>query len=383
MSKVEHIVARIEKTGKISMKKINLLLLALLTTIAACSTQSYHANDEEDTLLALIKERQQARANATPFFNQSAISVAQTGYLANPNVQAFIQYHSQKNPLDINYLNNFFASVGYRGDIINIMNRPSTSRPWYVFEKDNASASKIAAGARFYQQNRVAIDRAAAKYGVPASIIVAIIGIETNYGSYMGKMRTADALATLAFDYPRRGAFFQQELAEFLQLAQEEHRDPMSFTGSYAGAMGMPQFMPSSFRKWAVDANGDGYHDIWRNIDDVVASVANYMKQHGWQTGGKMVIPVALTPTPQLNLLMEEKTALNHTVKSLRQMGVVPLQSVDDNEKAVLFRLETASGQYQYFIGLNNFYTVWRYNNSRLYVMAVRNIANGVMGDGL
>lgn len=364
------------------MKKFSMVLMSLL--LAACGTVQQPHSGSDDVLAALIdgKQKQQETALA-PFFNQSALSVAQTGYLANPNVQAFIQYHSKNNHLDVYYLNNFFAQVAYRGNIIDIMNRPSTSRPWYMFQKDNASASKIAAGERFYQQNRFAIDRAAVKYGVPASIIVAIVGIETNYGSYMGNIRTADALATLAFDYPRRGAFFQQELLHFLQLAQEEKRDPMSFTGSYAGAMGMPQFMPSSFRKWAVDANGDGYHDIWGNIDDVAASVANYMKQHGWQTGGKMVIPVALTPTPQLNLLMEEKTNLNQTVKSLRQMGVMPLQSVDDNEKAVLFRLEVAPNQYQYFIGLNNFYTVWRYNNSRLYVMAVRDIANGVLGEGL
>lgn len=343
-------------------------------------------NSGSEDVLANLIDSQQGKykiVNGVPFFNQSALSVAQTGYLANPNVQAFIHYQSKQNHLDVHYLNRFFSEVGYRGDIIRLMNRPSTSRPWYVFKKDNASASKIAAGARFYEQHRQAIDRAAARYGVPASIIVAIIGIETNYGNYMGNIRTADALATLAFDYPRRGAFFQQELAEFLQLAQSEHRDPLSFSGSYAGAMGMPQFMPSSFRKWAVDADGDGYRDIWRDVDDVAASVANYMKQHGWQKGGKMMVSVALTPTPQLLLLMEEKTALKHTVKEWRQMGVVPLEDLDDDEKAVLFRLETDAGSHQYFLGLNNFYTVWRYNNSRLYVSAVREIANGIFGEGL
>lgn len=375
------------------MNKI--LSAAALLLLAACGSQPLlngnQSSNTNDPLMDLVNNRTGQNTAATarpvngeaPFFNQPAASVNQGGYLANPNVQAFIRYHSQYSGLDAYYLQSFFSQAGYRGNIIDIMNRPGTSRPWYAFAKDNSGAARINGGRRFYQNNRDAIDRAAARYGVPAELIVAIIGIETGYGSNMGSIRTGDALATLAFDYPRRGHFFQKELAEFLKLAHEEGRDPLSFTGSYAGAMGMPQFMPSSFRKWAADGNGDGRRDIWSNPYDVAASVANYMKVHGWQTGKPMIVPVALNPTPQLLAIIEEKTALTRTVGQLRQHGVQPAFALSDNEKAVLFRLETAPGRYEYFIGLNNFYTVWQYNNSRMYVTAVRNIANGIGNGGL
>lgn len=335
-----------------------------------------------DPLMEML-EQPPAASDEAPFFNRPAASVTSGGYLNNPNVQDFIAYHSRHSGLDAYYLQSFFAQAGYRGNIINIMNRPGTSRPWYEFARDNSGAARINGGRRFYQTHRAVIDQAAARYGVPAEIIVAIVGIETGYGSNMGSIRTGDALATLAFDYPRRGHFFQKELAEFLKLAREEGRDPFSFSGSYAGAMGMPQFMPSSFRKWAADGNGDGRRDIWGNVSDVAASVANYMKVHGWQTGRPMIVPVRMEATPQLLAIIEEKTALNYTVGQLRQHGVEPVQPVADSERAILFRLETAPGRYEYFIGLNNFYTVWKYNNSRMYVTAVRDIANGIGRGGL
>ena len=202
--------------------------------------------------------------------------------------------------------------------------------------------------------------------------------LQHNYGKNVGNIRTADSLATLAFDYPRRGAFFQKELGEFLKLAQEERRDPFSFTGSFAGAMGMPQFMPSSFRQWAVDFDGDGRRNIWNSIPDVAASVANYMKQHGWQTGGRMIVPVNVPVTPQILAIIDEKTNLNYTMGQLRQMGVQPVQAINNDERVILFRLEIAPNNFQYFVGLNNFYTVWQYNHSRMYVTAVRDIANGI-----
>ena len=373
------------------IKKLNLLIL--IAVLAACSNSQQpirppqNITNQQDPLMDMLNGYQQYQVmsrNEPIFFNQStAASVSQTGYLANPNVQAFIQYQNKVNGLDINYLNNFFAQVTYRANLINIMNRPATSRPWYEFQKGNSGITKINAGRVFYQQNRQAIDRAAAQYGVPAEIIVAILGIETNYGKNVGNIRTADSLATLAFDYPRRGAFFQKELGEFLKLAQEERRDPFSFTGSFAGAMGMPQFMPSSFRQWAVDFDGDGQRNIWNSIPDVAASIANYMKQHGWQTGGRMIVPVNVPVTPQILAIIDEKTNLNYTMGQLRQMGVQPMQAINNNERVVLFRLEIAPNNFQYFVGLNNFYTVWQYNHSRMYVTAVRDIANGIAGGNL
>lgn len=371
------------------MKKYSVFILFFLT---ACGYNQQYAYKQEvsetDPLMDIVYQRQIVNTqtsviNPIPVFNQPSDSIEKTGFLANPNVQAFIQYHHQNSGLDLDYLNDFFARATYRGNIINIMNRPGTSRPWYEFQQNNAGMAKIQAGKRFYQQHQSTIDRIAVQYGVPAELIVAIIGIETNYGRYTGNIRVGDSLSTLAFAYPRRAAFFQKELLEFLKLAQEEQQDPFVFTGSYAGAMGMPQFMPSSFRQWVVDANNDGHRDIWGDVADTAASVAHYLKQHGWQTGKRMIIPVSLTMTPQLQAVIDEKTALTYSVAQLRQMGVVLQQTVAEDEKAVLYALEVAPKQFNYYIGLNNFYTVWQYNHSRMYVTAVRDIANGIADKGL
>ena len=354
-------------------------MTAAALILAACAVEQ---PQRPDTAAETVVEP--VAKTGMPHFNQSTADiVATTGFNANPNVQAFIDYQVKHNGFSRNELLSFFDNVAYKGNIINIMDRPGTSNPWYKFREGNAGAAKISGGQRFYQQNRQVIDQVARQYGVPAEIIVAIIGIETNYGPNTGSFRVADALATLAFEYPRRSEFFQKELNELLLMSREEREDPLSFTGSYAGAMGLPQFMPSSYRKWAVDADGDSHRNIWGSIPDVAASVANYMKAHGWQSGGKVVVPVSLSITPELQAVIDEKTELKYSVGQLRKMGVTPMQEIADHERAILFRLETSPGVYEYFIGLHNFYTIWQYNHSRMYVTAVRDIANGVGAGGL
>ena len=352
------------------MKKTILSALAALFLLS-CSTTGN--TPQKETPVPPVGKR--------PVFDHAADSVAVSGFNGNANVQRFIAHEAAGGKFSNGELQSFFDGVVYKGNIINIMNRPGTSRPWYEFRTGNSGASKINNGRRFYTQHKTTIDAVARSYGVPAELIVAIIGIETNYGGNMGSFRLADSLSTLAFDYPRRAEFFQKELHEFLLMAKEEKRDVFSFKGSYAGAMGIPQFMPSSFRKYAVDYDGDGLRDIWNNVGDVAASVANYMKAHGWQANGKMVVPVTLTITQELQNIIDEKTALTRSVGELKRLGVMPQEVVDDNEKAVLYRLETAPGVYEYYIGLNNFYAVWQYNHSRMYVTAVRDIANGVGGN--
>lgn len=354
--------------------KTRMLIIAAALILAACAVE--HAQQSKDTVGTPVEP---VAKGSMPHFNRSAAdSVATTGFNANPNVQAFIDYQVKHNGFSQEELRSFFDNVAYKGNIINIMDKPGTSSPWYKFREGNAGAAKIAGGQRFYQQNRQVIDQVARQYGVPAEIIVAIIGIETNYGRNTGSFRVADALATLAFEYPRRSEFFQKELNDLLLMSREEREDIFDFTGSYAGAMGMPQFMPSSYRKWAVDFDGDGHRNIWGSVPDVAASVANYMKAHGWQSGGKVVVPVSLSITPELQAVIDEKTALKYSVGQLRKMGVTPLEQVADHERAILYRLETMPGTYEYFIGLNNFYAIWQYNHSRMYVTAVRDIANGV-----
>ena len=350
------------------MKKlIPSLAISTALLLVACNTTK--TNVESAKTVEPINQSK----NQRPAFDSAAESVASSGFNANTNVRQFIRYEAAKKQFTEAELQNFFNGVVYKGNIINIMYRPSTSRPWDGFRT----------GRQFYAANRAVIDDVARKYGVPAELIVAIIGIETNYGKNTGSFRVADALSTLGFDYPRRAEFFQNELIELLLMAKEEKENIFDFKGSYAGAMGMPQFMPSSYRKWAVDYDGDGHRDIWNNVGDVAASVANYMKQHGWQTGGKMVVPVSLTITPHLQAIIDEKTALTRTVADFKALGVVPQAAVADNEKAVLYALETSPGVFEYYLGLNNFYTVWQYNHSRMYVTAVRDIANAINNNGL
>ena len=358
--------------NKIKIFGIGLTALAL----ASCGTPQKPTVDT-------AKPVEPVSSAKRPVFDAAAESVASSGFNENVNVQQFIQYEVKNRRFSAEELRNFFNGVVYKGNIITIMYRPSTSRPWYEFRTGNSGAAKFNGGRQFYAANRAAIDDVARKYGVPAELIVAILGIETNYGKNTGSFRVADALSTLAFDYPRRAEFFQNELSELLQMAKEEKENIFDFKGSYAGAMGMPQFMPSSYRKWAVDYDGDGHRDIWNNVGDVAASVANYMKQHGWQTGGKMVVPVSLTITPHLQAIIDEKTALTRTVADFKALGVVPQAAIADNEKAVLYALETSPGVFEYYLGLNNFYTVWQYNHSRMYVTAVRDIANAINNNGL
>ena len=358
--------------NKIKIFGIGLTALAL----ASCGTPQKPAVDT-------AKPVEPVSSAKRPVFDAAAESVASSGFNENVNVQQFIQYEVKNRRFSAEELRNFFNGVVYKGNIITIMYRPSTSRPWYEFRTGNSGAAKFNGGRQFYAANRAVIDDVARKYGVPAELIVAILGIETNYGKNTGSFRVADALSTLAFDYPRRAEFFQNELSELLLMAKEEKENIFDFKGSYAGAMGMPQFMPSSYRKWAVDYDGDGHRDIWNNVGDVAASVANYMKQHGWQTGGKMVVPVSLTITPHLQAIIDEKTALTRTVADFKALGVVPQAAVADNEKAVLYALETSPGVFEYYLGLNNFYTVWQYNHSRMYVTAVRDIANAINNNDL
>ncbi|ASK26683.1 lytic murein transglycosylase B [Neisseria chenwenguii] len=356
------------------------LLLALTTaalTLAACNSTKSPAPKSGGEPVKPVNQSKR------PAFDAAAESVASSGFSGNSNVQSFIRYEVEQGRFSEAQWQDFFNNAVYKPNIITIIYRPGTSRPWYEFRTGNSGAAKTAGGRQFYAANRAVIDDVAAKYGVPAELIVAIVGIETNYGKNTGSFRVGDALATLGFDFPRRADYFQSELSELMLMAKEEKTDVFSFKGSYAGAMGMPQFMPSSFRKWAVDYDRDGRRDIWDNVGDIAASVANYMKVHGWKTGGKMIVPVSLTINPQLQAIIDEKTALTRTVADFKAMGVVPKTAVADNEKAVLYRLETSPGVFEYYLGLNNFYSVWKYNNSRMYATAVRDIANSVGAAGL
>lgn len=305
----------------------------------------------------------------------SGFALADADFLARADVQRYIDEQVASGAFDRPYLESVFANVETKPAIIRALDKPSTARPWYQFYPGFLNDKTIDGGVAFWQQHRAALARAERVYGVPPEMIVAIIGIETRYGGNTGSFRVADALSTVAFDYPRRAQFFRGELTEFLKLAREEGKNPLLLKGSYAGAMGWPQFMPSSYRKWAVDFDGDGKRDIWGSPDDVIGSIGNYFKLHGWQAGDDVVIPAQVVPGPAIDALVEDKFNLHYTVGTLRQMGVTPQGEVADSVPAVLFPLEVAPGQVEYWLGLNNFYTITRYNRSTLYAKTAEELA--------
>ncbi|MFC3625779.1 lytic murein transglycosylase B [Vogesella amnigena] len=303
---------------------------------------------------------------------------ADVALMMRPDVQRFIDEQVAQGGVNRAEMEAVFANVESKPNIIAVMDKPSTARPWYQFRPNFYSERLMQEGVAFWQQNEAALQRASEQYKVEPEIIVAIIGIETRYGRVTGNYRLADALSTLAFDYPRRAEFFRGELAEFFRLARSENVNALSLKGSYAGAMGMPQFMPSSYRKWAVDFDGDGHRDIWNNPADAIGSVGNYFQQHGWLGGDDVVVPAAVTPGPAIDELVADKFNLHYTVAELKARGVQPLATVRDDALAVLVPLEVAPGEMRYWLGLNNFYTITRYNKSTLYAMVTHELADEI-----
>lgn len=305
----------------------------------------------------------------------SAWSQADAALLANPEVGAFIDQRVQEDGMDRTALEQLFTQVQLKPSIISILDRPSTSRPWFQFRPNFVNNALSKEGLNFWIRHEADLARAEQKYGVPPEIIIAILGVETRFGRLAGSFRVVDALSTIAFGYPRRADYFKGELRDFLRLAQEEGGSPLLYKGSYAGAMGWPQFMPSSFRKWAVDFDGDGHRDIWNNSADAIGSIANYLKQHGWQRNADMVVPADVKKVTNVDVLVADKFQLHYTVADLRAKGVVPQSPVPNHVKAVVFPLEIQPGVIEYWLGLENFYVITRYNKSTLYAKAVGDLA--------
>ncbi|MDF0604620.1 lytic murein transglycosylase B [Neisseriaceae bacterium TC5R-5] len=305
----------------------------------------------------------------------STLALADAAFLARPDVQRYVDEQVATGKFKRAELEAVFANVQLKPNIIKILDKPSTSRPWYQFRNSTISEKTLTNGVAFWKKHQAILQRAEQKYGVPPEVIVAILGIESNYGRTTGSFRLADSLSTIAFNYPRRADFFRKELTEFLLLAKEEGKDPLTLTGSYAGAIGWPQFMPSSYRKWAVDFDGDGHRDIWNNPADVIGSVAYYFQLHGWRAGDDVLIPAQVQAGPQIDKLIADKFNLHYKVAELKKMGISPYAPVRDNVPAVLVPLETAPGVTDYWLGLNNFYVITRYNRSTLYAKAAQEIS--------
>ena len=305
-----------------------------------------------------------------------AVTAAPAPTLERAEVQQFIADMAKKHGFSAIDLNTIFQNVVFSDSILEAISRPAEALPWYKYRPMFLERGRIQMGAEFWRNNKDTLQRAEQQFGVPAEILVAILGVETRYGRIKGKYAVIDSLSTLAFAYPKRSAFFLAELEQYLLLTRERGYDPLALKGSYAGAMGIPQFVSSSFRKFAVDFDGDGSIDIWENPADAIGSVGNYFKQYGWRSGAPVAEP-ARVRGEKYKAVVTEDMMPRHTVRELSQSDVWTRTRLPPDTLAKLLVLETRNGN-EYWLGFENFYVISRYNNSVLYSMAVYQLAQEI-----
>ncbi|MCW8806495.1 MAG: lytic murein transglycosylase B [Rhodanobacter sp.] len=278
---------------------------------------------------------------------------------------------------DPQQLNALLDGAQRQQDILDAINRPAEGKPWKDYRPIFLNDKRIGDGIAFYRQHRALLEQIGRKYGVAPQYIVAIIGVETNYGANTGRYRVLDALVTLGLYYPPRATFFREQLKQLLELPENHLAGPLdSLTGSYAGAQGWGQFMPTSIRDFAVDADGDGRIDLKDSLPDIFASVANYFVKHGWVSGG----PVAARAQPDAAatpITVNDATP-QWPLEQLEAWGYAPLQSLDPGQPCSLQTLEGPNGP-EYWFTFQNFYVITRYNRSPLYAMAVDQLAKAII----
>ncbi|ESE15150.1 lytic murein transglycosylase B [Escherichia coli 908675] len=358
--------------GPLMFKRRYVTLLPLFVLLAACSSKPKPTETETTT--------------GTPsggFLLEPQHNVMQMGgdFANNPNAQQFIDKMVNKHGFDRQQLQEILSQAKRLDSVLRLMDNqaPTTSvKPpsgpngaWLRYRKKFITPDNVQNGVVFWNQYEDALNRAWQVYGVPPEIIVGIIGVETRWGRVMGKTRILDALATLSFNYPRRAEYFSGELETFLLMARDEQDDPLNLKGSFAGAMGYGQFMPSSYKQYAVDFSGDGHINLWDPVD-AIGSVANYFKAHGWVKGDQVAV-MANGQAPGLPNGFKTR----YSISQLAAAGLTPQQPLGNHQQASLLRLDVGTG-YQYWYGLPNFYTITRYNLSTHYAMAVWQLGQAV-----
>ncbi len=291
-------------------------------------------------------------------------------------VDAFIKNTAANNNLDEQAIGLIVNQAKRQQSIIDAMNRPAEKKKqWFEYRAIFLKEKRIKGGVEFWAKHKNILETVSKESGVPIEIIVAIIGVETNYGGNKGSYRVIDALYTLAFDYPKRSAFFSKELEKFLVLTHKENISALETKGSYAGAMGFGQFMPSSYLMYAVDFDKDGQRDLLNNLPDAIASVANYFKAHGWKQGQAVVHQAQVSEN--FKVLKKQKLKPSLTVKQLNDMGYTSKQAQDAEAMVSLTQLQQKNHK-EYWFGMHNFYVITRYNHSEMYAMAVYQLAQEI-----
>jgi len=299
----------------------------------------------------------------------------------HPGVEDFAQKAAAEHNLDQQAVLALLQQAEFKQSIVDAISRPAEGKAWYDYRPIFLNQKRIDDGVVFWNENRERIAKAAERYQVDPQFIVAIIGVETSYGRITGSYRVLDALATLAFYYPDTGndrsAFFSSELMNFLILGDEEDLPLDEVTGSYAGAMGLGQFMPSSYRAYAVDLDGDGRRDLWSSLDDIIGSVANYLHVHGWQYGEPVVMKASKSADADMSLVADRDYKVKHTVADIAAGGF-SAAAADPAAMATVTGLEEKSGE-EYWLTFKNFYVITRYNRSPLYAMAVYELSEEIL----
>jgi membrane-bound lytic murein transglycosylase B len=301
------------------------------------------------------------------------LSCAADTYEGSPAASRLIDELVSEEGFERAELERIFAAAERKESILEAIARPAEkTKAWYEYREIFLTDKREKGGVAFFEEHRETLRRAERETGVPAEIIVSIIGVETFYGRITGSYRVIDALSTLAFDYPRRSEFFTRELKNYLILTREQGFDPLEPVGSYAGAMGYGQFMPSSYRHYAVDFDGDGVTDIWNNPVDAIGSVANYLKAHGWQPGEQVVSAAEVAGQVGEEWFVRSRRDLvpQRTVAEFEAAGIRPLDELAPELLAIAMQFELEEG-YEYWLGLHNFYVITRYNHSAMYAMSV------------
>jgi membrane-bound lytic murein transglycosylase B len=300
----------------------------------------------------------------------NAVELKQSDYSDRADVAAFIEQMASRSDYSEQELVELFSTVSKQDHLFELLNKPAERElQWYQYRSIFIKEKRIDLGVKFWRQHQQLLSEVSTKTGVPEQIIIAIIGVETYYGIYKGKDPVLDSLVTLAFDYPKRAAFFTRELEQFLLLVKEQNLNPGDLRGSYAGAMGMPQFIASSYRSYAVDFDGDGQANLFDSVPDITASVANYFVKHGWRANEAVAGPLTALENNTIEKL-EPGVKPVYKWSDLAQSGLHSNTELDPDTAVALVKLEQRN-QVEYWAGLQNFYVITRYNHSELYAMAV------------
>lgn len=298
---------------------------------------------------------------------------------SHPQVAAMIDQLAQNQGLDADALTATMEHAQRSQKVLDAMSHPAEHHlRWDQYRRIFLTPQRVNQGVEFIREHLDDFTRAEREYGVPREVIAAILGVETTYGRNKGSIRVIDALSTLAFDYPPRHEFFRKQLEAYLTLTQQQHLDPLAMQGSYAGAFGYAQFIPTSYQAYAVDFNHNGKRDLNGEASDAIGSIANYFSRHGWIKGLAVTLPVKgpATPPDDLPVNSVDSPAVNR--QQLEQNGFTPLVPLNPNDRLTPIALDYADGHYDWWLGTQNFYVITRYNHSHLYAMAVTELAEEI-----